>query len=503
MIETTPEDYEYLLKSFNIGASTAENDPLLESAQIETTEFHDLYFADRIDIVRGIKGSGKTALYKVLYRIREMAFDQKRILMSFGIETEGVPLFKNYGKIFDEFSEDDFEEFWLSYFLYLTFQAINEKREQLPEADAAVRAILDQLSEEERALLGKQLSIRERLARWMRHIRERKQIRDVEASLKPDKIGEALIFYPALKFNFGDRTDETHSMEPLSIRVRDKVVNLANSAKIRIWILLDRLDEVFLRRSDTECKGLRGLLRAAYRFSNPSLRPKLFVRDDIFDTLAAGGFTALTHIADRSSSIMSWSDEKLLLLVAKRLSNMPRFASHFHFRPEVIDGNREYQAEVFYQIFPKRIGRQATFEWLLSQLRDGNGQVTPRDVIDTVNVARTKQVMLFETKKEVARHFIEEEALRTALDEISHDKRDKFLFAEFPHLEDDIRLFQGGYSNYDSKTLESLLGSEYKKKVDRLRAIGFLEFDKKKSLWKVPVIWRKGLEITRGSARVT
>jgi hypothetical protein len=370
----------------------------------------------------------------------------------------------------------------------------------LPEVDVAVRELLDQLSSDERALLGSGLSIHERLLRWLKHIQNKVNVKGIDASLKPEKIGEGFIFYPTLHFDLVDNEDNVHSIEPLAFRARDKMIELAKSGNIRCWILLDRLDEVFLRRSDTEMKGLRGLLRAAYRFSDPSLRVKVFVRDDIFDTLASGGFTALTHIADRSSSIMSWSDEKLLLLVAKRLSNIPRVASYFQFRPKDVDGNREYQVNIFYTIFPKRIGRQATLEWLITQLRDGNGQVTPRDVIDTLNVSRTKQLRLFETKKEVPKHFIEEEALRAALDEISHDKRDKFLFAEFPHLQDDIRLFQGGYSNYDSVALETLLGSEYRKKVDRLRAIGFLGFDKKKALWKVPLIWRKGLEITRGKA---
>ncbi|MGD0281686.1 MAG: hypothetical protein ABSB95_04915 [Dissulfurispiraceae bacterium] len=55
----------FLLGYFDLGASTAENDPLLESAKIETQEWNDLYFHDRIDLIRGIKGSGKTALYRL------------------------------------------------------------------------------------------------------------------------------------------------------------------------------------------------------------------------------------------------------------------------------------------------------------------------------------------------------------------------------------------------------------------------------------------------------
>ncbi len=58
---------ENFLDAFDLGASTAEKDTLLESAQIETQEFNDLYRHDRIDIVRGMKGSGKTALYRLFF----------------------------------------------------------------------------------------------------------------------------------------------------------------------------------------------------------------------------------------------------------------------------------------------------------------------------------------------------------------------------------------------------------------------------------------------------
>lgn len=67
----------WLLDQFNIGASTAEKDPLLEFAKIETQEFYDLYYHDRIDIIRGIKGAGKTALYRVFYFLRDYMVEKK------------------------------------------------------------------------------------------------------------------------------------------------------------------------------------------------------------------------------------------------------------------------------------------------------------------------------------------------------------------------------------------------------------------------------------------
>ncbi len=50
-----------LLRSLNVGSSVAESDTVLESARIETSAFTDL-LNDRVDLIPGTKGSGKTAV---------------------------------------------------------------------------------------------------------------------------------------------------------------------------------------------------------------------------------------------------------------------------------------------------------------------------------------------------------------------------------------------------------------------------------------------------------
>ena len=139
-----PDEIEYLLNAFNIGTSTAENDLLLPEAQIRTQEFYDIYDQDRIDLVRGSKGAGKTALYKVLHSLRDYAFeeDQANKIMVFGVEIEGDPVFKGYTRRFDEFNEQDFEKFWYCYFIYLAIGGIVERKDSLPVE--AVQA-LDQI----------------------------------------------------------------------------------------------------------------------------------------------------------------------------------------------------------------------------------------------------------------------------------------------------------------------------------------------------------------------
>src|SRR5712691_6986581 len=53
-----------LLAGLDLGSVVAESDTLLETARVETSVFDDL-LADRVDLVPGTKGSGKTALYRI------------------------------------------------------------------------------------------------------------------------------------------------------------------------------------------------------------------------------------------------------------------------------------------------------------------------------------------------------------------------------------------------------------------------------------------------------
>lgn len=50
-----------LLQHIDLGTSVAESDTLLETARIETSAFADL-LNDRVDLIPGTKGSGKSAL---------------------------------------------------------------------------------------------------------------------------------------------------------------------------------------------------------------------------------------------------------------------------------------------------------------------------------------------------------------------------------------------------------------------------------------------------------
>lgn len=75
-----------LLKDIDFGSSVAETDGLLEAARVETSVFADL-LADRVDLVPGTKGSGKSALYRIFVDfLPGYLVQQRRIVIAHGVQ---------------------------------------------------------------------------------------------------------------------------------------------------------------------------------------------------------------------------------------------------------------------------------------------------------------------------------------------------------------------------------------------------------------------------------
>src|SRR5262249_49067064 len=112
--------------------------------------------------------------------------------------------------------------------------------------------------------------------------------------------------------------------------------NVLMKCGMKIWIVLDRLDEVFKRYSMVEFNGLRGLLRAYKSFELPRdgdiFRIKLFLRDDIkaflTDEEAFKSFypkksipplVAATHMFAKESPVLIWTEDQIEQLILYRL----------------------------------------------------------------------------------------------------------------------------------------------------------------------------------------
>jgi hypothetical protein len=273
--------------------------------------------------------------------------------------------------------------------------------------------------------------------------------------------------------------------------------------------MVDRLDEIFPRRTDVERTALRGLLRAMRYFASASIRVKVFLRDDMLEQVVRteAGFTALTHVTVRQADTLRWTQDQILAMVVKRFFANDAFAEYLQVDRAHLDASVSYRTECFGKIFPPTVFRGSkqspTIRWIYNRCADGRGVVTPRDVLDLLIRAKQKQQDIYAVELEGSADWvIGPAAIQYGFEELSKRKLQTYLQAEFPHLWNDIEKFLGGKTDYNAIALHRLLGSGWKATVDHLSAIGFFSKSGKGSdeVYSIPFLYRHGMKLTQGTA---
>jgi len=493
-----------------LGSSIAELDELLEQARIETSAFTDL-LNDRVDLVPGTKGSGKSALFRIFVDfLPQILLDEKKVVIAHGVQKQGDDVFHAYKDKFDQLSEDEFTSFWFIYLISL----INEHfikgqvyQSSLREVDPEVKAFKEACAKAQipeirgakslKEILGWGLEI---LKRWRPKIAYR--MPDGSA-VELDLFGQAAESHKENPNNF----DELRHIE----EIRGALDELLSKIDLHVWLMIDRLDEIFPRRSQLEARGLRGLLRTLRLFNSESIRVKIFLRDDMLENIVSDsqGFTALTHITERRADTLRWSEEAILTLIVKRLFLNDELRDYYGVDLEKIDSSNEYRKEAFYKVFPRYVHRppnqSETHRWIYSHTRDGRDVVTPRDVIDLLKRAIQWQQEDFNYDPNgETDHLISAKAIRYGLEELSKRKKETYLQAEFPHLWGNIEKFIGGKTEYTENAIKNVLGSNWKSICDDLIAIGLIQKRRNEGTGQTtywfPFVYRQGLELSQGTA---
>jgi hypothetical protein len=111
-----------LLQRLDLGSSVAESDTRLEAARIETSAFSDL-LNDRVDLIPGTKGSGKSALFRIFVDfLPDILLEQRKVVVAHGIQAPGDPVFHAFIDRFSELSEEEFVSFWCIYLVSLAHE---------------------------------------------------------------------------------------------------------------------------------------------------------------------------------------------------------------------------------------------------------------------------------------------------------------------------------------------------------------------------------------------
>jgi hypothetical protein len=268
-------DAATLLAGLDLGSAVAESDTLLEAARVETSVFDDL-LADRVDLIRGTKGSGKTALYRIFVDfLPQLMLSDKKIIIAHGVQQRQDTVFLAYKKEFDQLTEADFVDFWCIYVISLAYeQFIRDDRFK-----TLLRDCTDEISAFRKAYrdagipdFERRKTLQEILA-WTLALLSR--LKPKVTWKPPEDLGQFELSLGEVKpIRQSIRNDDDPRMPAYIDAIAVRLEALLVKADLYLWLMVDRLDELFARRSETETRALRGLLRTLRLFPSARIRVK-------------------------------------------------------------------------------------------------------------------------------------------------------------------------------------------------------------------------------------
>ncbi len=490
----------------------AETDTLLETARVETSAFTDL-LNDRVDLIPGTKGSGKSALFRIFVDfLPDHLLNYRKVVVAHGIQSPGDSVFHAFNDQFEKLNEQEFVSFWCIYLVSLAHEQFvkgDRYASLLKDATSEIDAFRRVCQSAKIPEIKAKKSLRE-ILEWALYILA--SWRPKLTYKSPDGHGdlELDLFGKPLAQQSKAENHEQNSLLPLYVNdIKESLENILKKAKISLWLMIDRLDEIFPRRSELEKTALRGLLRTMRFFSSDTIRVKVFLRDDMLDQVvrSENGFTALTHITVRQADRLCWTENQILSMVVKRIFANKGMADYLDVNTERLDASAQYRFESFYKVFPPTVHRGAkqssTLSWMYNRCSDGRDVVTPRDILDLLIRAKQKQHDECAANVEgISTCIIGSSALQYGLEELSKRKKQTYLQAEFPHLWKHIEKFIGGKTEYNERSIQKTLGKDWKTITDDLVSIGLFKKILRTSgfVYWVPFLYRNGLELTQGKA---
>jgi len=193
---------------------------------------------------------------------------------------------------------------------------------------------------------------------------------------------------------------------------------------------------------------IRGLLTfwAEHARRWQRLQAKIFLRTDLFANVRI--FTADFAKLASNRVVLTWSDRNLHAMWIKRIANMSQDwltycqQAGVQFERDDILGwiprlpNAEAAQPLVEQIagpfMGNNIKKGRTFTWILDHLRDGNGQITPRTLVNLWGYAAAQEL---DSAKASGQQLIHPTSLRRALDQVSDEYVRMLTSRDMPWIE--------------------------------------------------------------------
>lgn len=487
-------DTRDVLSLLDVGNSVAEFDQSLEKYFVENEAFNSL-ISDRADIIAGDKGTGKTAVYRILQKRYASLPELKGVEVLAGFNASGNPVFQKLVQQ-EQLSEGQYSSLWKTYFLSLIG---NWALGIVGDEQSPALAKLDKLLTDTglRSADDKAATIFSKIVNSIQRV-----LKPTSAEMEMT-ISETGIPIVTPRIHFG-KSEQQNTIEVAHENSLKLLNDCLKELDISVWVAMDRLDEAFQGFPDIEIPALRALLRTYLDLLEfDQFRLKLFVRRDLFRRIIGDGFVNLTHINARKKEII-WDEADLLNLLTRRIKDGEKFL-------EKIAGKTASDEQIFYKLFPPKVDqaerKPTTLNWVMSRIRDGNDVRPPRNLIDLVEMAREEQLRADARSPRTLENepfLITSDAIKAAQVRLSVQRVEDTLMAEAgAETANRIDKFRGAKAEQNLSSLSSMLGlvdGELTKAVRHLKEIGFLEEIRARNTWKVPMLYREGLEVTQGKA---
>tara|TARA_R110001606_G_scaffold106016_1_gene230438 strand:+ start:161 stop:1621 length:1461 start_codon:yes stop_codon:yes gene_type:complete len=478
-----------ILKSTNFGERIAEQETSELANYFLKTYLWEQIMDDEIDIVFGCKGSGKSALYNYLENQSDNIFEKNGIL-ALAENPRGTLAFKGLNTS-PPTGESEFKSIWKLYFVLIAYQKLLE----YDCDDKYMKIVMEKLQQSN--LIPRRPGFTY-LVKMVRDYVDRFTL-EPNVSLN-DTTG--LIDNVGVKISLGEPSVQSADKGVVSVDyLLECLNNSLEKSGFKVWIAIDRLDAIFQENFMLEATALKTLFQVYIDLMQyENIRLLIFFRDDIWNRIIDNGFRESSHLTKKE--LILWDEGSLFHLIVSRLTKNEELILEMGYTKDQLE-NKEKQTEFFYSIFPKETERNGefNFKWLLTKIEDGNGNISPRELIHLLNSSIKQEIKkVTENGDEQYDYLISEESIWKALKQVSKTKLDTVL-SEYPKLKPFINRLKGKKvsSNFEElKSYWEISKKDTKIIIENLIKIGVI-WNKnenkagKKDLYSIPTLYRGGL----------
>ena len=481
------------LNKIDIGSRVAEQEVEGLKSYFLKTPLWEQILAGDVDIVFGSKGSGKSALYNYLPN-QEYELIGKNIHLLLAENPRGAIAFKDLSTI-PPTSEYEFKNIWKLYFVVLISQKLSEEH----YSDPSFKIVIEKLQDSD--LIHRRASF----TAIVKMVRD--YIRRLSPSIEPNlglDQNTGSITKIGVKVSLSEPSIKDSDKGIVSVDYLFELLNKSLEVKKeKIWMAIDRLDAIFQDNFELEANALRTLFQVYIELLHyENIRLIIFLRDDIWNRIIEKGFRETSHIT--KTATISWDRNSLFYLLMNRFEKNEQLLKTL----KLTEDSENRKIDLFIKIFPKKNGEghEFNFDWLVSRIKDGLNNATPRELIQLITSAIRNEIKLATQNKSKSDSLLSIESLIEGLKDASKTKLDTVV-AEYPTLKNFIYRIKGKKARLKFDELRDLWSTSKRDTViiiNNLIKIGFFKNDSKDDIitdLTIPIIFRPALNIPYGGVK--